>query len=56
MDLTSDRVAEDAKLERAPGRPSRLGQDQLTILTELYRAGPRAAGFDSDRWTTSRFA
>src|SRR5262245_10979189 len=44
------------KKRRAPGRPSRLTVDQLTALKELYQAGPRAAGFDSDRWTTARFA
>ena len=41
---------------RAPGRPSRLNAEQLTGVAEVYRAGPRAAGFDSDRWTTARFA
>jgi transposase len=41
---------------RAPGRPSRLTTDQLTGAAEIYRSGPRAAGFDSDRWTTARFA
>ena len=41
---------------RAPGRPSRLSADQLHGVTEIYQAGPRAAGFDSDRWTTMRFA
>jgi transposase len=44
------------KKRRAPGRPSRLTADQLNALKELYHAGPRAGGFDSDRWTTSRFA
>src|SRR5437764_11992304 len=41
------------KKRRAPGRPSRLNAGQLTALKELYQAGPRAAGFDSDRWTTA---
>jgi transposase len=44
------------KKRRAPGRPSRLTGEQLTALKELYRAGPRAAGFDTERWTTARFA
>jgi len=41
---------------RAPGRPSRLNGEQLTVIAELYRSGPRAAGFETDRWTTQRFA
>ena len=44
------------KKRRAPGRPSRLTGEQLLPLKELYRAGPRAAGFDVGRWTTARFA
>jgi transposase len=47
---------EALKKRRAPGRPSRLTADQLKILTEMYQAGPRAANFDTDRWTTARFA
>jgi transposase len=41
---------------RAPGRPCRLNADQLAIVSDLFRGGPRQAGFDSDRWTTMRFA
>jgi hypothetical protein len=26
------------------------------MLRDVYHAGPRAAGFESDRWTTARFA
>jgi transposase len=47
---------ESLRKRRAPGRPSRLTADQLTSVNEIYHAGPRAAGFDSDRWTTMRFA
>ena len=47
---------ESLRKRRAPGRPSRLTQDQLKTLTDTYQAGPRAAGFESDRWTTARFA
>ena len=47
---------ESLRKRRAPGRPSRLTADQLASLTETYRAGPRVAGFDTDRWTTARFA
>jgi transposase len=47
---------ESLRKRRAPGRPSRLTADQLKLLTEAYRAGPRAAGFPTDRWTTARFA
>jgi putative transposase len=41
---------------RAPGRPSRLSADQRQQLSDLYHAGPRLSGFDTDRWTTVRFA
>ncbi len=47
---------EALRKRRAPGRPCRLTKDQLLGVTEVYQAGPRAAGFDSDRWTTMRFA
>jgi len=47
---------EALRKRRAPGRPSRLTADQLRIVTETYHAGPRASGFDADRWTTGRFA
>ena len=47
---------ESLRKRRAPGRPSRLSADQLTGVNDIFRAGPRAAGFDSDRWTTQRFA
>ena len=41
---------------RAPGRPSRLNAEQLQLAAELYRSGPRTAGYQTDRWTTVRFA
>jgi transposase len=47
---------EALRKRRAPGRPSRLSADQLQAITEIYQAGPRAAGFETDRWTTARFA
>lgn len=47
---------ESLRKRRAPGRPSRLTTDQLQGLREVYQAGPRGAGFESDRWTTLRFA
>src|ERR1035438_3472298 len=52
----SGRGVEALRKRRAPGRPSRLGADQLRGLAEVYRAGPRAAGMETDRWTTARFA
>jgi transposase len=52
----SGRGVEALRKRRAPGRPSRLTRDQLAAVTEIYRAGPRSAGFDSDRWTTVRLA
>jgi transposase len=47
---------ESLRKRRAPGRPSRLTTDQRERLIEIYRAGPRTAGFEADRWTTARFA
>jgi putative transposase len=41
---------------RAPGRPSRLTAEQLRIVSEIYHSGPRASGFEVDRWTTARLA
>src|SRR5690242_6358590 len=52
----SGRGVEALRKRRAPGRPSRLSSDQLAIVTGLYKEGPRAAGLDTDRWTTMRFA
>jgi transposase len=50
------RGVEALRKRRAPGRPSRLKPDQVKGVQELYEAGPRAAGFDAERWTTARFA
>jgi transposase len=52
----SGRGMESLRKRRAPGRPSRLNATQLTDVAEVYRSGARAAGFESDRWTTARFA
>jgi putative transposase len=41
---------------KAPGRPSRLSSTQLAELRELFAGGPRAFGFETDRWTTARLA
>jgi transposase len=47
---------EALRKRRAPGRPSRLSKEQLRTVAEIYHSGPRAAGFETDRWTTMRFA
>jgi len=52
----SGKGIESLKKRRAPGRPSRLTPAQLSTAVEIYNGGPRAAGFDTDRWTTARFA
>jgi transposase len=52
----SGRGVEALRKRRAPGRPSRLTSQQFTEVADIYRAGPRAAGFDSERWTTLRLA
>jgi len=41
---------------RAPGRPCRLNPEQFREIAQIYTGGPRAAGFDAERWTTARFA
>ncbi len=52
----SGRGVEALRKRRAPGRPSRLSAEQLRGVAEVYQAGPRAAGMETDRWTTARFA
>ena len=52
----SGKGIEALRKRRAPGRPSRLNTEQLAEVSRIYQAGPRAAGFDTDRWTTTRFA
>src|SRR5215510_13623426 len=52
----SGKGVEALKKRRAPGRPSRLTADQQAGVIEVFKAGPRVAGFASDRWTTMRFA
>jgi transposase len=47
---------EALRKRRAPGRPSRLTAAQLNDAAAVYREGARAAGFDSDKWTTARYA
>jgi len=47
---------EALRKRRAPGRPSRLNTEQLRGAAQIYQEGPRAAGFEADRWTTMRFA
>ena len=52
----SGRGVDGLRKRRAPGRPSRLNAEQLVAAAEIYRSGPRTAGFQADRWTTERFA
>jgi transposase len=52
----SGKGLEALRKRRAPGRPNRLNPEQLRGVAEIYRTGSRAAGFDSDRWTTAHFA
>ncbi len=40
------------KAKRHPGRTPRLTQPQKAELALLLAGGPRAAGFDSDHWTS----
>ena len=50
------RGVESLRKRRATGRPCRLTQQQLQATADAYRAGPRQLGFESERWTTMRFA
>lgn len=54
--VLQDNGIEGLRKRPTPGRPSRLKPDQQQVLAEIYQAGPRAAGFDSDKWTTAKFA
>jgi len=47
---------ERLRKRKAPGRPSRLAPGQRAEITEIFAAGPRAFGFETDRWTTARLA
>jgi transposase len=47
---------ERLRKRKAPGRPSRLSSSQLVEVREIFAAGPRAFGFETDRWTTARLA
>ncbi len=52
----SGRGVEALRKRRASGRPCRLTQDQLKVVSEMFLAGPEAAGIQASRWTTARFA
>lgn len=52
----SGKGVEALRKRRAPGRPSRLSVEQFRAVAEIYSSGPRAAGFENERWTTLRFA
>src|SRR5713226_1326580 len=41
---------------RATGRPSRLGQEQLQLIPDIFAQGAIIHGFPDDRWTTARLA
>jgi len=47
---------ERLRKRKAPGRPSRLSSTQRAEVREMFAAGPRAFGFETDRWTTARLA
>jgi transposase len=47
---------ENLRKRRATGRPSRLTPLQRAEIVEMFAVGPRAMGFDADRWTTVRLA
>jgi len=41
---------------KAPGRPCRLTASQQAGVIEVFALGPRAFGFETDRWSTARLA
>ncbi len=47
---------ERLRKRKAPGRPSRLSTAQMAEVREIFNAGPRTLGFETDRWTTARLA
>ena len=47
---------ERLRKRKAPGRPCRLSAGQMAEVRELFAMGPRASGFETDRWTTARLA
>jgi putative transposase len=47
---------ERLRKRKAPGRPSRLSPSQLAEVREMFAAGPRSFGFETERWTTARLA
>jgi transposase len=44
------------KRSQPPGRPPRLTHTHISACMVLYDLGPRASGFDGERWTQDRFA
>jgi transposase len=47
---------ESLRKRRATGRPCRLTSEQSQQAAEMYRAGAVQSGFETDKWTTVRFA
>jgi transposase len=47
---------ERLRKRKAPGRPSRLTSSQQAEVSEIFALGPRAFGFETDRWSTARLA
>ena len=50
--------AQGSSLQRlpTPGRPPRLTPAHIEFCTKLYQIGPRASGYNWERWTQVRFA
>jgi transposase len=56
QETLTDKGLDCLRKRRATGRPNRLTPEQRAGVVELFAAGPRASGFDKDRWTTGRLA
>ena len=50
------RGVESLRKRRATGRPCRLTAEQFQQAADMYRAGALQSGFETERWTTIRFA
>lgn len=45
-------LVESARDERRPGRPRKLGDDQLASFRDIVSSAPGEAGYDAEVWTT----
>lgn len=51
FESASGSLADAARDETRPGRPSRLTDEQRTTLADVLRNPPKEAGYNADDWT-----